>query len=163
MTSDSPIRTHLPGILVVAALAIALAFYAILPPSRVARTLFFPTATSSALVGERRLVPRTTNRERAMQLVTEEILLGPRLIQHAPVLPRETRIQSFIVADDVAYVDLSVEAILESDRVRLPVDAGLSALRETLLYNFRRLDDVVVTVSGNVPFVPAYRERVPGT
>jgi len=160
--SDSPIRIHLPGLLLLFSFLVALLFYLVWPPSRVARTLFYPSATGTELSGERRLVPRTRDFRRAVELLAEEIVLGPVWIEHAAVLARETPIRSVAIAGKTAYVDLGVEAVLHADRVRLPMADGLAALEKTILYNFRSLEAVVVTVGGNVPFVPAYREASGG-
>ena len=108
---DESIRRHVPGILLLAALLIALGIYLIWPPPRIARTLFFPGNTTATLTGERRLVPRVQSRDRAMELIVEEVILGPTMINHGRALPRETKVQSFLVADDVVVRDtLSQEA-----------------------------------------------------
>jgi hypothetical protein len=157
VSSDSILRVHLPGFLLLFTLLIAVGFYLIRPPERVTRTLFFPGTTATELSGERRLVPRTGDRERAIELLVQEVLLGPAKIKHSRALPRATRIDSLILSDDVVYVDLNEAAMLESPEVRVDVETGLRALRETVLYNDRSLDDVVITIAGNVPFVPAFR------
>ena len=157
MTNDSAVRLHLPGILLALSLIIALAFYLLLPPERVARTLFFPGTTTTTLNGERRLLPRVATDRRAMRLVVEDLLLGPSRIEHSRAFPRETRIESLILSDRTLYVDLSEQAMLHSAEVRVDVRTGLRAIRETLLYNFRSLDEVVITIDGNVPYSPAYR------
>lgn len=157
MTHDSKIRIHLPGILIALCLAIAVLFYLVFPPERVARTLFFPGTTEAALSGERRLVPRVDSNRRAMHLLTEEILLGPARIDHSRVLPRQSRVESFIVSGRTVFVDLSEETILPSAEVHIDVGTGIDAIRQTLLFNFRSLEDVIVTIDGNVPFAPSYR------
>jgi hypothetical protein len=157
VTNDSLLRLHLPGILLAMSLLIAVLFFVVLPPQRVARTLYFPGTTETTLSGERRLLPRVDDARRAMELLVEDMLLGPAAIQHSRALPRETRINSFILSDRTLYVDLSQNAMLQSAEVRVDVQIGLDAIRESLLYNFRRLDDVVITIDGNVPYAPAYR------
>jgi len=157
VTNDSRLRIHLPGILIGLSLLIAVLFYLVFSPERVARTLFFPGTTESSLSGERRLLPRAVNDQRAMHLVTEEILLGPTRIDHSRVLPRQSRVDSFILADQTAFVDLSADAMLASTEVHIDIQTGIAAVRDTLLFNFRSLDEVIVTIDGNVPFAPSYR------
>lgn len=109
------------------------------------------------LSGERRLVPRTTDRIRAMELVVEEIILGPTMITHGRAIPRNTRIQSFVVDDSTIYVDLSPEIFFDTAEVRVDVRKGVDAIERTLRYNFRSLEQIRVTINGQVPFSPAYR------
>ena len=158
MTNDSLLRLHLPGLLLILALLIALAFFLIFAPERVARTLFFPGTTTTELSGERRLIPRVREEERALELLVEELLLGPARISHSRLLPREARTRSVILRDDVLYVDLNAAAMLEHEEVHVDITTGLDAIRETILYNFRWLEEVILTIDRNVPFAPAYRD-----
>ena len=66
VTEDSQLRRHLPGLLLLLSIGIAVGFFLIWPPDREARTLFFPGNTDSALSGERRLVPRSSDRNREL-------------------------------------------------------------------------------------------------
>ena len=154
------LRIHLPGILLLLAFVIALFFYLMYPPERVARTLFFPGAARTDLSSERRLIPRVSSSERAVRLVVQEMLLGPTNIAHGRALPRETTINSIMLQDRVVYLDLSQEPILARSDVEGLVETGLEAIRRSILFNFRSIDEVVVTIDGNVPFVPAYRPSV---
>jgi hypothetical protein len=55
------------------------------------------------------------------------------------------------------YLDLSAISFIDDSSVRLDLSTALDGLEETILFNFRRLDDVVITLDGSVPFVPSYR------
>ena len=156
MTRDTGLRAHLPGILLFLAFVIALVFYLAYPPERVARTLFFPGATRTDLSGERRLIPRVSSSERAVRLVVQEMLLGPASIAHGRVLPREATVNSVMLQDRVVYLDLNRDPILAHSDVDGLVETGLEAIRKSVLFNFRSIDEVVITIDGNVPFVPAY-------
>ena len=94
-----------------------------------------------------------------MELVTEEILLGPAVISHGRIFPKGTEMNVLIADDDVVYLDLTEDAMFYSPDVRITVAEGIEAIKRTLSYNFRSLDEVIVTINGNVPFEPAYRER----
>ena len=157
MSDDSQLRRHLPGFLLLASLIIAVGFFLIWPPERQARTLFFPGTTEAYLTGERRLVPRSDDRTRELYLVVQELILGPARIRHGRLVPRSTRISSVALAGKTAYVDLSPEMIFGEQEVRLDVQQGLRGIESTLLYNFRWLDRVVVTIGGQEPFAPSYR------
>jgi hypothetical protein len=156
--NDSWIRVHLPGALLLFALLLGLLFYLVLPPDRRAQTLFFPGATSSELTGEQRLVPRVHTRERQVGLLVEELILGPARIDHSRIFPRSTDVKSAILVDSTVYIDLSADVIQHSDAVSVPLETALLALERTVMFNYRDAEEVVVTIEGNVPFVPAYRD-----
>lgn len=147
----------MPGFLLLFSLLIAVGFFLLWPPDRVARTLFFPGTTEASLTGERRFLPRTRDRERSVELVVEDLLLGPARISHSRALPRATRVASLILDDDVMYLDLTDAAMFETAEVHVDVPTGIDAIRTTALYNFRFLEEAVITIDGEVPFSPAYR------
>ena len=157
MTEDSQLRRHLPGLLLLLCIAIAVGFFLIWPPGREARTLFFPGTTDASLSGERRLVPRSSDRNRELYLVVQELILGPAEIRHGRLVPRSTRISSLAIVEETVYVDLSPEMIFGEQEVRIDVAHGLGGVESTLLYNFRWLDQVVLTIGGQVPFAPSFR------
>jgi len=157
VTDDSQLRRHLPGILLVLSIAIALGFFLIWPPDREARTLFFPGTTDVTLSGERRLVPRSADRNRELYLVVQELILGPAEIRHGRLVPRNTRISSLAIVDSTVYVDLSPDMMFGEDEVRVDVADGLAGVEGTLLYNFRWLEQVVLTIGGQEPFAPSFR------
>lgn len=157
MTTDSALRLHIPGFLLVFTFVVALGFFLIWPPERVSRTLLFPGTTATELSGERRLVPRTPDDERAIELLVEEILLGPARISHSRAMPRGTRLRSLILEAGTVYLDLDESAMFGGPDVRVDAQTGLRAISESISYNFRWIERVVLTIDGNVPFVPAYR------
>ena len=157
MTTDSALRLHIPGFLLVFTFVVALGFFLIWPPERVSRTLLFPGTTATELSGERRLVPRTPEDERAIELLVEEILLGPARISHSRAMPRGTRLRSLILEAGTVYLDLDESAMFGGPDVRVDAQTGLRAISESISYNFRWVERVVLTIDGNVPFAPAYR------
>lgn len=108
------------------------------------------------LSGEQRLVPRSSDPQKELYLVVEELILGPAEIRHGRLLPRETRISSLALSGATVYVDLSPEMIFGEEEVRVNVPQGLSGIEQTLLYNFRWLEKIVLTIGGQEPFEPAY-------
>ncbi len=157
MSRDSIVRLHLPGVLLLLTFLLALGFYLVFPPERVARTLFFPVTTGTELSSERRLVPRVPDAERQVHLLVEELLLGPVDIAHTRLLPRRTSIRSLMLRDDVVYLDLSPEPVVGASEAAGMVETALEAIRKSVFFNFRFVDEVVITVGGNVPFFPAHR------
>lgn len=156
MPETQQLQKHLPGILLAASLAIAAAFFLIWPPELQARTLFFPGTTAVDLSGERRFLPRVQDNSRQVYLVVEELILGPVQIDHGRLLPRTTEINTVAIRDTTVYVDLSPDILFPESEVRLDVESSLDGIRRTLLYNFRWIDDVQLTIGGQVPFYPAF-------
>lgn len=157
MTTDSALRLHIPGFLLAVTFLIALVLFLVWPPERVARTLLFPGTTATELSGERRLIPRTRDDERALELLVEEMLLGPARISHSRAVPRGTRLQSLMLRDGTVYLDLDERAMFGGSEVRVDVPTGLRAITESIAFNFRSVEEIVLTIDGNVPFAPAYR------
>jgi len=137
-------------------LLISVGFFLIWPPQRQARTLFFPVTTQTELTGERRFLPRVSDQGKQVYLVVEELILGPAAIQHGRLLPRTTRIDLVAINDSTVFVDLSTDILFPESEVRVDVATSLAGIRDTLLYNFRWLDDVQLTIGGQVPFQPAF-------
>jgi hypothetical protein len=143
--------------LLLLAAIVSLMFFWLAPSHHVARALYFPGTTDPHLSSERRLVPRSNGIERSVELVVEEALLGPMLISHGRLFPHETAARTVIVSDDTAFIDLNEAAMREEADVRIGVADAIEALRLTVERNFHSLKNVVVTINGNLPFVPAYR------
>ena len=149
------VREHFAALLLAIAFVFSLTFFLVWPPERIARTLYFPRTTGSELSAETRLLPRNVPIERSVQLVVEDSILGPKVLFHRRPFPRVTRVRSVMIAEGIAYVNLSTEAILGDDRLYDPA-TGIEAIRRSVLHNFRRLADAVITIEGQVPFSPAY-------
>jgi hypothetical protein len=158
VTGDSLLRKHLAGVLLIVLLLVSLAFFLLFPPERANRTLFFPGTTELALRGERRLLPRGSD-ERAIEFFVQDQILGPAHIEHGRLLPRATEIQALLFRDGTVFLDLSSDVLVDSESVRIPLDQALDGLRHAILYNFRHVEDVLVTIDGSIPFVPSFRPQ----
>ena len=88
--------------------------------------------------------------------MVEELILGPAQITHGRLLPRETEIQAVVLDEKSVYLDLSPDMMFGGEDVRLSVQEGLAGIRDTLLYNFRWLEQVTLTIGGQEPDVPAF-------
>ena len=155
--NDRLVRIHLPGALLLVALLIALFLYLVFPPARVARTAFFPGTASDLLSGERRLIPRSGDDLREIEILLEEMLLGPASINHRPIVPRGVFARSVILTGPDIYVDLDDEALLDAGLSNEQVRLAMAAIEQTLTYNYRQVERVEITIGGNVPFAPAQR------
>ena len=157
VNQESRTPLHLPGLILVVCIAIAVGFFLIWPPDLEARTLFFPGTTAVSFSAERRLLPRASDRRREIFLVVQELILGPAQIRHGRLLPRSTRISSLAIDDSTIYLDLSPDLIFGEEEVRVDVQTGLEGIEATVLYNFRWVEEVVLTIGGQEPFVPSFR------
>ena len=139
-----------------ASLAIAVLFFLIVPRPRVERTLFFPGAIQRTLTGETRLVPPAEDRREALRVVVEEVILGPVSIESTRALPKQTNVNIVALRDDTAYIDLSHDVVFDEEGVNLTFDERIQALIQSIRFNFRSIDQVVVTVGGQTAYAPHY-------
>ena len=147
------------AIMLAAALVISLVFYLTLHADNSERVLFFPGNISDEISGERRVVTNFPELERDMEVLAEEVILGPTSLYRSRVLPKDTAIRVFMLRDNVLYVDLSREALVGDDSVRLDFVESAAVLRRSLQFNFRSLEDVVITVEGQLPNEPYFEQQ----
>ena len=137
-------------------LLVSVLWFLLFPLNFEEQVLFFPDTVSGRLRGEVRLMPKQEERQAQVAQLIDELLLGPTGIQSTRLLPRDVSRESTLIADDVVYADLSIEAAIFSGDV--PLEEALFAIRKSVLYNFRRFSSVVITVGGQVPFEPVYEK-----
>ncbi len=114
------------------------------------RTLFFPEISSQKLVGESRFLPRRRSLEMDVQLLVEEVILGPELPMHRPLLPRETRLLSVLARQRRVYLSLSSGILHEGGESPFTAEQALQALSNVILYNFPRIRRLEVLIEGQV-------------
>ena len=135
---------------------IALAVFLVEGRTRINSIIFFPEPTLSGLTGEPRRLYRQNTLEENVRLLVREMILGPMDIRHTKIFPPNTRIRSVFVRGDAVYLDFSPDIIFLDSQMRLSFDELVSAIRHTVLYNFRALSDVIITVDGQVPGAASY-------
>jgi len=146
----------LGAILLLATFLISLTFFFVLQRDEAQRVLFFPGNISDEISGEERFVANYRDAERNMRVLVEEVILGPTSLYRSRVLPKDTRIQLFMLRDDVVYVDLSRDALQSDEAVRLDFGEASGVLKRSVRFNFRSVEDVVVTVDGQLPYEPYF-------
>ena len=135
-------------------LFVSFVWFLLFPLDLQEQVLFFPDTVSGRLRGEVRLLPKQDQETEEVAIMIDQLLLGPTGIQSTRLMPRGVKRESTMISGDVAYADLSIEAaIFEGD---IPLEDALFAIEKSILYNFRRLSTVVITIGGQVPFEPAY-------
>ncbi|MFW6234040.1 MAG: hypothetical protein ACOC4I_01520 [Spirochaetota bacterium] len=146
------------GIVFLLTLGFSLTVYTVSPPGRVERVLLFPGSVESGLAGEMRLVPRNADPEGSLSAFVAELIAGPGRIDRSRVVPRGTRVRMVMVRDGRAFIDLS-PALLDASgtRIVLSLPEMLETIRRNILYNFRSLDEVTVTIGGELLNEEAFR------
>lgn len=144
------------AVMLVAAFLVSLVFYLALHSENSERVLFFPGNISDDISGERRVVTDFPGLQRDMEVLVEEVILGPTSLYRSRVLPKDTAIRVLMLRGNVLYLDLSRDALFGDDSVRLDFVESAAVLRRSLQFNFRSLEDVVITVEGQLPNQPYF-------
>lgn len=100
-------------------------------PDTFLAALYFPDGTGKALTVEYRQVVRTDDRD-AVDIVMEELLLGPMEGRNSRSMPEGTRVRSLAVNDGICYVDLSEEFVTNAPQTNEEAGLTLYALVNTL-------------------------------
>ncbi|NBB91522.1 MAG: hypothetical protein GVY23_10045 [Spirochaetes bacterium] len=145
--------------MLLATFVISLVFYLTLHAKNSERVLFFPGNITDDISGERRVVTNFSELERDMEALAEEVILGPTSLYRSRVLPKDTAIRLFMLRENVLYVDLSREALFGDESLRLDFVQSVSVLRRSLEFNFRSLEEVVITVEGQLPNEPYFEQQ----
>jgi hypothetical protein len=124
--------------------------------TRINSIIFFPEPAQEGITGEPRRIYRQDTLEGNVRLLVREMLLGPMDIRHTNIFPPNTRLRSVFVRGGAAYLDFSPEIIFLDSQTRLSFDELLSAVRRTVLFNFRQLSGVIITVNGQIPGAGPY-------
>jgi len=114
------------------------------------RTLFFPEISSQKLLGETRFLPRRHSLELDVQLLVEEVILGPELPMHRPLLPRETRLLSVLARQRRVYLSLSSGILRAGGESPFQAEQALQALSNVILFNFPRIRRLELLIDGQV-------------
>ena len=114
------------------------------------RVLFFGSA-GDELVGEVRYLPSRDGPRQELQLLVDELILGPRVREHVAVLPRSTEVRFLTVGRETVYIDLNAAALLDDLPNGLQDADRLRALASTVLFNMPWLQRVWLFVDGQVP------------
>ncbi len=138
------------GLLLVS-LFLALLLYTLPGPSRSKRVLFFPQGEARKLAGETRFLPRRRNIEDNIQLLLEELILGPATPNYQRVVPQDLEIESVILKQTSLYINFSQEMIFAAASLHQTLDEMIQAVGKSVLYNFPRVKKLYVFVEGQLP------------
>lgn len=130
---------------------LSLSLYFFLDGHLTRTTLFFPDQISKKLSGETRFLPFGADKERNIELLVEEILLGPARNENLKLVPRGGQVGSLLLRGDRVYLDLTAEIVLPDKEVVFTTAEALKAIKEAVLYNFHDVREVTITVAGQEP------------
>ncbi len=137
-----------------ASIIISLLWFLVFPLRLQEQVLFFPDTVSGTLRGETRLMPARKSETAEVAQLIDELLLGPTAIHSTRLLPRGVSRESTLMREGTVYADLSMEAATQA--AEIPLEEALVAIEKSILYNFRRVSTVVVTIGGQLPLEPPY-------
>ncbi len=130
--------------------AFSLVLYLLLD-NNVRRVLFFPMQNSKDVVSEVRYLSKRATEEQNIELLVEEIILGPSRENHAILLPKELNVESVMLRNNTLYLDLSEEIVLNEVELRLGFEKSIRVLANTVMFNFRNVRRVFVFINGEIP------------
>lgn len=143
-------RLFLWGGLMAAVLAGSVITYLVMDGSQVNRVLFFPEDGTGHTAGERRRLPRRDGDENSIQLLVEELILGPVELSLNPLLPKHTSVRTCMLRDRIVYLDLSPELVVAGSETGLSVEESLHGIERTIRFNYPRVEDIIFFIDGEM-------------
>jgi hypothetical protein len=114
-------------------------------------TFVFYRVRSGAAFVETRSLPSWASLELRAARYVEEALLGPESVEAGRLFPKGTRLESLLIRDGVAYVDLSASAALPTE-TEIDARRSIATLASGLERNFGSIKKALVFISGHEPF-----------
>lgn len=140
------------GILV--CLGISLAF-TIFDYRKVTRTFLFPG--KDTLQTEIHHIPRYPQLKENIHVLVQEAMLGPKALNLFPLFPPVTKVLSTILVDNrIVYIDLSPQVLYGRKNFPYSFQSSVDLLTQIIQMNFHQIEDVVVTVDGQLPGLLPY-------
>lgn len=132
-------------------LLLSFALFFLTHDGMVERVIFFPRHREQVIEGEPRRLPVKENREKDIQLLVKETILGPFNINYDRVLPLNTEVRSVIFREDRLYLDFSIDPIVQKEGSVLSLPEKIEALKRTIQFNFPSVELITVTFRGQTP------------
>ncbi len=123
------------------------------------RVLFFPNDMSRVIKGETRYLPEYDSLEKNITLVVKELLLGPEYILYGKAAPAKTKLNKLILNGAELYLDFSVDIALIDSESLLHFDDIIKLIKKTVMFNFKHIRTVNITVDGQIPDTSYYEGR----
>ncbi len=143
-------RSMLWGGILCGIFTLSLVLYIFTGSSYVNRVLFFPVEGSLHLAGELRRLPKEDRNEDNIELLVDELILGPVDLSFKKLLPKDTTVRTCMLRDRTVYLDLSPELIVNQEGTELSVDESLLGIERSIRYNFPGVEDVIFFIDGEM-------------
>jgi hypothetical protein len=140
--------TLVVAIIVAGVFVVSLLLFLLRDSPSVQRVLFFPDETTGELGGELRELPRQRSREEEVDRLLREIVLGPTMLGHGRLVPRDTTIHSVLLRDRSVYVNLSEHLAFPGEELLYDFSAMITGIRKTIEFNYPRIDEIRIFVEG---------------
>ena len=128
-------------------LIISLLTFFIADNNLVRRVLFFPDR--EGVSGEMRRLPRQRSLEDDVELLVNEMILGPYSIDHLRIIPENTSLQNLFLRDkSLLYIDFSADLIVTENEQRLVPLEMIELIGRNFKYNFPVLEEITISVDG---------------
>ena len=124
------------------------------------RVFLFPNIGSSALSGEDRYLPKRETLKSNLLLFINELILGPKKLNHLNLLPRSTTIKNVILQDRLIYLNFSEDLVLYDEEVPFSVEEILQAVANNVLYNFPFFKKVFIFINGQLPLSDSFAQGI---
>jgi len=85
------------------------------------------------------------------QDMIDELLLGPETLHLDKIAPRGTKLKSLILRRGILYADFSDTIFLGEKVSELSFDEILQTMRKTILFNFKGIKSIIITIEGQIP------------
>ena len=118
----------------------------------------FPDTAGGAPHHERRILPQREDATARVETVVRELMLGPIALGAVPFIAEDARLNSVVVDDETAtaYIDFSADILFGMQMEEFPFDEVEVMVKHNIARNVRRIDEIVVTVEGQLPGVPRF-------
>jgi hypothetical protein len=127
---------------------ISLIAFGVQKGDKVRRVLFFPERFNGNLNGEVRYLKHQKNFEQNIRYFIDELLLGPSLPHLSRLFPKETKLLSLIVKDNLLFINFSKEMIFLDKTIPPNMDFVLKACISNIDFNFTRIKRICIYING---------------
>ena len=145
-----------PGTILLVLILVPLLSWAIFPPRRVWRTMYFPGVIEDRVSPERRALPRGGGRIHQIELLLEDLILGPVSIEKASLISPETSVNTVMVHRGNLFIDFSEHAMMDEDEMILNFSEAAEVLKRIIDLNFPGYGEIIISIRGRQMHEPYF-------
>ncbi len=159
MKNNNTRITIISGSIFLLLLIISLVFFFFISERSTGRVLYFSNESTGNIAGESRRISNRSTEEDNIREVINELILGPAEISNTRVIPRETKLKSVLLRDDILYIDFTTDIIFEEKGVSMNFPEIIDNIRRTIRFNFPKIKEITVFIEGELPFSVSGSQR----